>query len=235
MSRLLLIDPDRQLMAAMQDMVSNDGHEVHCHVSPDTALTDLARQPADLVVLELRQKSMDALMLIERITETYGIPVIVVSKSASSTEEAMMLRLGADDYLAKPFSMRVFGARVAASLRRSGELLRAPDDITVLQRGPLRLDRLRHEALWNGDEIALTATEFNVLWIIALRPGQVLSRASILDLAYGGDVFVTDRSIDSQIKRIRRKIRDVAPNFIAIETLYGVGYRFSDSPEDVAA
>ena len=146
-----------------------------------------------------------------------------------------MLRLGADDYLAKPLSMRVFAARVAAALRSAAPNLRDPDDVTLIQRGALRLDRLRHEARWDGKEVALTATEFNVLWIIAQRPGQVLSRANILDLAYGGDVFVTDRSIDSQIKRIRRKLREVAPNFTAIETLYGLGYRFSDSPEDMAA
>jgi two-component system response regulator ChvI len=131
--------------------------------------------------------------------------------------------------------MRVFGARVAAALRSAAPNHREANDVTVIQRGALHLDRLRHEARWSDVEVALTATEFNVLWIIAQRPGQVLSRANILDLAYGGDVFVTDRSIDSQIKRIRRKIREVAPDFMAIETLYGLGYRFSDSPEDVAA
>lgn len=235
MSRILLIDPDRQLLAAMQDVLLHDGHESLGHVSPDTAMAELSRQSVDLVVMELRQRSMDALTIIERITNTYSVPVVVLSTTASATEESMMLRLGADDYLAKPFSMRVFGARVAAALRSAAPSLRDADDVTVIQRGALRLDRLRHEARWDGKEVALTATEFNVLWIIAQRPGQVLSRANILDLAYGGDVFVTDRSIDSQIKRIRRKLRDVAPNFTAIETLYGLGYRFTDSPEDMAA
>lgn len=222
-------------MMAMQEVLLHDGHDSLCHVAPDTALSDLARQAPDLVVMELRQRSMDALNVIERITNTFGIPVVVTSTTASATEEAMLLRLGADDYLAKPFSMRVFGARVAAALRSAAPNHRDADDLTVIQRGALRLDRLRHEARWDGTEVALTATEFNVLWIVAQRPGQVLSRANILDLAYGGDVFVTDRSIDSQIKRIRRKIREVAPDFMAIETLYGLGYRFSDSPEAVAA
>ncbi len=235
MSKIFLIEPDRYLMSAMQDVLLQDGHDCLCHVTPETALTDLARQSADLVVLELRQRSMDALSIMERVGNTYGLPVIIISTTGSATEESMMLRLGADDYLAKPFSMRVFGARVAAALRSAEPNMRQEDDVTSIQRGPLRLDRLRHEARWNGQEVALTATEFNVLWIIAQRPGQVLSRANILDLAYGGDVFVTDRSIDSQIKRIRRKLRDVAPNFTAIETLYGLGYRFSDSPEDMAA
>jgi len=235
MSRVLLIDPDRHLLAAMQDVLLHDGHESLCHVSPDTAMAELSRQSVDLVVMELRQRSMDALAIIERITNTYSVPVVVLSTTSSATEESMMLRLGADDYLAKPFSMRVFGARIAAALRSAAPNHRDADDVTVIQRGALRLDRLRHEARWDGKEVALTATEFNVLWIIAQRPGQVLSRANILDLAYGGDVFVTDRSIDSQIKRIRRKLRDVAPNFTAIETLYGLGYRFSDSPEDMAA
>ena len=235
MSKILLIEPDRRLMVAMQEVLLHDGHECLCHVAPETALSDLARQYPDLVVMELRQRTMDALTVMERITNNYCVPVIVLSTTASATEESMMLRLGADDYLAKPFSMRVFGARVAAALRSAAPNLRDADDVTVIQRGALRLDRLRHEACWNGQEVALTATEFNVLWIVAQRPGQVLSRANILDLAYGGDVFVTDRSIDSQIKRIRRKIREVAPDFMAIETLYGLGYRFSDSPEDVAA
>ncbi|MFY0660230.1 MAG: response regulator transcription factor [Shimia sp.] len=235
MSKILLIEPDRHHMMAMQEVLLHDGHDSLCHVAPDTALSDLARQAPDLVVMELRQRSMDALNVIERITNTFGIPVVVTSTTASATEEAMLLRLGADDYLAKPFSMRVFGARVAAALRSAAPNHRDADDLTVIQRGALRLDRLRHEARWDGTEVALTATEFNVLWIVAQRPGQVLSRANILDLAYGGDVFVTDRSIDSQIKRIRRKIREVAPDFMAIETLYGLGYRFSDSPEAVAA
>ncbi len=235
MSKILLIEPDRRLMTAMQEVLLHDGHESLCHVSPETAMTDLARHDIDLVVLELRQRSGDAISVIERVTDTYGVPVVVVSTTGSATEESMMLRLGADDYLAKPFSMRVFAARLAAALRSATPNHRDTDDATVIQRGPLCLNRLRHEARWDGIEVALTATEFNVLWIIAQRPGQVLSRANILDLAYGGDVFVTDRSIDSQIKRIRRKLREVAPGFTAIETLYGLGYRFSDSPEDMAA
>lgn len=235
MSKILLIDPDRHLLEAMRDVLMHDGHESFCHVSLETAMAELTRRDIDLVVMGLCQRSLDAPTIIERITNLYGVPVVVLSTTASAMEESRMLRLGADDYLAKSFSMRVFGARIAAALRSAGPNHRDADDVTVIQRGALRLDRLRHEACWDGNEVALTVTEFNVLWIIAQRPGQVLSRASILDLAYGGDVFVTDRSIDSQIKRIRRKLRDVAPNFTAIETLYGLGYRFSDSPEDMAA
>lgn len=234
MASIVLIDPDRAFMTRVRDTLMRDGHEVRCHVDLDTALPDVSRRAADLVILELRLPAADPLYAFERLRDT-GVPVVLTSLSATDMEEAMVLRLGAWDYLAKPVSMRVLSARVDSALRH----LMAPDGVldeaTVLIRGPLRLDRLRHEVRWDGEEVALTATEFSVLWIIAQRPGQVLSRANILDLAYGGDVFVTDRSIDSQIKRIRRKLRSVAPEFAAIETLYGLGYRFSDSPEDMAA
>ncbi len=235
MAAIFLIDSDRALMNDLADLLTAEGHDVRAFADPEAAQFALARQTPDLVVMELRHPTVDMLTMFERLRDDHGVPTVLLSKTASVPEEAMVMRLGAADYLGKPFSARVLTARVWAAIQRGPADQKEPDDLVTLQRGPLHLDRLRHEVRWNGLEVPLTATEFSVLWTIAQRPGQVLSRANILDLAYGNDAFVTDRSIDSQVKRIRRKLREVAPDFNAIETLYGLGYRFTDVPNNMAA
>ncbi|MBO9477439.1 response regulator transcription factor [Shimia sp. R11_0] len=235
MSRIILIDPDRDCLSLLQSQLEAEGHVVRTHVDPDTALPDVARQMPDLVIMETRFAKMDGLAVFDRLRDGFRVPVMIASATSSDSEEAMYLRLGASDYLAKPFARKVMSARVAAALRVGFVSLEADDATQVLQRGLLRLDKLRHLASWDGKDVMLTASEFNVLWIIAQRPGHVFSRAAILDQAHGGDADVTDRSIDSQVKRIRRKLRDVAPEFNAIQTLYGLGYRFTEPSSEVAA
>ncbi|MFY0618695.1 response regulator transcription factor [Shimia sp.] len=235
MSCIIVIDPDRSALERLQTVLEVEGHEVRAHVDPDTAMPDVGRHAPDLVIMETRYNKTDGLALFERLRDGFGVPVILISRGGTASDEAMFLRLGAADFLSKPYASNVMSARVAAALRAGQPAHQPVSDSSVLERGPLRLDRLRHEATWDGEEVILTATEFNVLWIIAQRPGHVLSRASILDLAYGEDVYVTDRSIDSQVKRIRRKLRGVAPEFSAIQTLYGLGYRFTDTSPRMAA
>ena len=162
------------------------------------------------------------------------MPVIFLTSKDDELDEALGLAMGADDYIAKPFSQRLLIARIRALLRRQdlarGEVSASKDEpeAPLLERKRLTMDPARHKVLWDGKEVVLTVTEFMILEALAQRPGVVKSRNQLLDIAYQDDVYVDDRTIDSHIKRIRRKFRAGDPQFDAIETLYGVGYRFED-------
>jgi two-component system response regulator ChvI len=172
--------------------------------------------------------------LLRRVREFSSMPVIFLTSKDDELDEALGLAMGADDYIAKPFSQRLLIARIRAILRRQ-ELERgeaaaagAEPEQPPLERGRLAMDSARHKVRWEGENVSLTVTEFLILEALAQRPGVVKSRNQLLDVAYSDDVYVDDRTIDSHIKRIRRKFRAVAPDFDAIETLYGVGYRFDE-------
>lgn len=177
---------------------------------------------------------MDGLELLRRLREKSQLPVIFLTSKDDELDEALGLAMGADDYIAKPFSQRLLIARIRAILRRS-EVVRtggepAGDGETAVAepmvRGDLVIDSARHRVTWKGDAVALTVTELIILEALAARPGVVKSRSALMDVAYQDDVFVDDRTIDSHIKRIRRKFRTVDAGFDAIDTLYGAGYRF---------
>jgi two-component system response regulator ChvI len=164
------------------------------------------------------------------------MPVIFLTSRDDELDEALGLAMGADDYISKPFSQRLLIARIRALLRRQ-DLARGAgtataeseeEDAALIERGRLVMDPARHKVLWDGKDVTLTVTEFLILEALAQRPGVVKSRNQLLDIAYQDDVYVDDRTIDSHIKRIRRKFRGVDPEFDAIETLYGVGYRFGE-------
>jgi len=162
------------------------------------------------------------------------MPVIFLTSKDDELDEALGLAMGADDYIAKPFSQRLLIARIRALLRRQdlarGEAAAVRDEAEqpLLERGSLVMDPARHKVRWNGRDVSLTVTEFLILEALAQRPGVVKNRNQLLDVAYNDDVYVDDRTIDSHIKRIRRKFRAADPTFDAIETLYGVGYRFDE-------
>ena len=176
---------------------------------------------------------MDGLELLRRLREKSQVPVIFLTSKDDELDEALGLAMGADDYIAKPFSQRLLIARIRAILRRT-ELVRTPasqneDDVAEpIVRGRLSIDPARHRTLWDGKPVSLTVTEFLILEALSQRPGVVKSRNQLMDVAYQDDVYVDDRTIDSHIKRIRRKFRVVDPDFDAIETLYGAGYRFGE-------
>jgi two-component system response regulator ChvI len=179
---------------------------------------------------------MDGLELLRRLREKSQIPVIFLTSKDDELDEALGLAMGADDYIAKPFSQRLLIARIRAILRRTelvaataqGEEEPAAEAQPVIERGPLAMDPARHKVTWKGDNVTLTVTEFMILETLAQRPGIVKTRNQLMDAAYQDDIYVDDRTIDSHIKRVRRKFRQVDPTFDAIETLYGAGYRFSD-------
>lgn len=234
MANLVLVDQDRALLTSLAHLLEGEGHVVRSFTDPTIALRDISQPSTDMALLDLRMPKIDGFEMLQRIRATSSLPVMFLGSGTSDTDEALGLRMGADDYVSKPYSSRVLVERVRACLRRKSAELPGVKEDPRLVRGPLVLDRECHLVSWKGVDVSLSATEFNVLWIIAQRPGQVLSRGKILDAAYGEDIHITDRSIDSQIKRLRMKLRRVDTDFAAIETLYGLGYRFTIAPNETA-
>jgi two-component system response regulator ChvI len=231
---IALVDDDRNILTSISIALQAEGFITRVYSDGDTALKAFAENPPDLGVFDIKMPRMDGMELLRRVRETSSMPVIFLTSKDDELDEALGLAMGADDYIAKPFSQRLLIARIRALLRRQeiarGEASATGDEpeAPLLERRRLTMDPARHKVLWDGKEVTLTVTEFMILEALAQRPGVVKSRNQLLDIAYQDDVYVDDRTIDSHIKRIRRKFRAVDPEFDAIETLYGVGYRFED-------
>jgi two-component system response regulator ChvI len=173
---------------------------------------------------------MDGMELLNRIRKTHQFPVIFLTSKDEEIDEVLGLRMGADDFIRKPFSQRLLLERIRAVLRRadtSGP--KGEGQAERIVRGELVLDPSRHQCTWKGKEVHLTVTEFLLLKSLAERPGHVKNRDQLMDAAYGETIYVDDRTIDSHIKRVRRKFREVDGEFEQIETLYGIGYRYRDA------
>jgi two-component system response regulator ChvI len=231
---IALVDDDRNILTSVSIALQSEGFVTRVYSDGGTALKAFADNPPDLGVFDIKMPNMDGMELLRRLREFSSMPVIFLTSKDDELDEALGLAMGADDYIAKPFSQRLLLARVRAILRRQelarGEAAAAQDEPEqqLLERGRLVMDPARHKVLWDGKDVTLTVTEFLILEALAQRPGVVKSRNQLLDIAYQEDVYVDDRTIDSHIKRIRRKFRTVDPAFDAIETLYGVGYRFDE-------
>ena len=235
---IALVDDDRNILTSVSIALQAEGFVTRLYPDGSSALKALGDNPADLGVFDIKMPGMDGLALLSALRASGGpsaaMPVIFLTSKDDEQDEAHGLAAGADDYIAKPFSQRLLIARIRASLRRADmSRATAPENDAeatspVIERGRLRLDPARHQVTWAGRPVTLTVTEFLILETLAQRPGVVKNRNQLLDVAYQEDVFVDDRTIDSHIKRIRRKFRAADPQFDAIETLYGVGYRFSD-------
>ena len=202
-----------------------EGFKVDTYTQAVEALDGLLRKPVDLAVLDIKMPGLDGLELLTRLRQRSEVPVIFLTSKTDEPDQVQGLRMGADDYITKPFSQRLLIERIRSVLRRRavgrGSQLGAP-----LRRGKLVLDEARHLCTWSGREIHLTVTEFLLLLALARRPGMVKSRDQLIDSAYGEHVYVDDRTIDSHVKRLRRKFREADPDFAHIETLYGIGYRY---------
>ncbi|SCW52360.1 two-component system, OmpR family, response regulator ChvI [Sphingobium faniae] len=227
-----LVDDDRNILTSVSIALQAEGFITRVYADPDAALKALLDNPADLAVFDIKMPRMDGIELLRRLREKSQMPVIFLTSKADELDEALGLAMGADDYIAKPFSQRLLIARIRAILRRA-EVSRtppAPDDPAVepIVRGRLEMDPARHRVKWDGKDVTLTVTEFLILETLAQRPGVVKNRNQLMDAAYQDDVYVDDRTIDSHIKRLRRKFREADPDFNAIDTLYGAGYRFSE-------
>jgi two-component system response regulator ChvI len=210
------------------------GHEVKAYFDGAAGLEGLLAEPPDLAILDVKMPRMDGMELLRRLRQTSSVPVIMLTSKDEEIDEILGFNLGADDYIHKPFSQRLLLERVKAVLRRAGVETIEPESAEAqaakaLKRGKLTLDPARHDCTWDGRAVKLTVTEFLLLQALAQRPGFVKSRDNLMDAAYDDQVYVDDRTIDSHIKRMRKKFRQVDPEFDAIETLYGVGYRYRES------
>jgi two-component system response regulator ChvI len=227
MQRVALVDDDRNILTSLSVMLESEGYEVDTYSDPELALREVTRRPPDVAVLDVKMPRMDGFDLLRSIRQKSQMPVVMLSSVADETDMVMGLRLGADDYVTKPFSPRVFLERLRALSRRVERNAEGPAAATRrLECGPLVMNDECHTATWEGKTLRLTRNEFRVLHFLAERPGYVRTRQQILDLLHGDDLEVDDRTIDTQIKRLRTKIRTVDPTFEAIDTVYGVGYRF---------
>jgi two-component system, OmpR family, response regulator ChvI len=231
---IALVDDDRNILTSVSIALQSEGFVTRVYSDAAIALKAFADSPPALGVFDIKMPNMDGMELLRRLREFSGMPVIFLTSKDEELDEALGLAMGADDYIAKPFSQRLLIARIRAILRRQ-ELARgeavAEDreaEPQLLERGRLVMDPARHKVRWGGKDVTLTVTEFLILEALAQRPGVVKSRNQLLDIAYHEDVYVDDRTIDSHIKRIRRKFRATDPAFDSIETLYGVGYRFDE-------
>jgi two-component system response regulator ChvI len=231
---IALVDDDRNILTSVSIALQTEGFVTRVYTDPTVALKAMTDNPPDLAVLDIKMPQMDGMELLRRLRENSAVPVIFLTSKDDELDEALGLAMGADDYISKPFSQRLLIARIRAILRRQ-ELAKGEATATaeepeqpLLERGRLTMDPARHKVRWDGKAVTLTVTEFLILETLAQRPGVVKNRNQLLDIAYQDDVFVDDRTIDSHIKRIRRKFRTVDPDFDAVETLYGVGYRFDD-------
>ena len=239
MAAITLIDDDENIVASVSLALESHGHTVKAYYDGASGLEAVEASPPDLVILDVKMPRMDGMEVLRRLRQTSEIPVIMLTSKDDEIDEILGFNLGADDYMHKPFSQRLLIERVKAVLRRSGRgetddvagpsLAAADVAARALKRGKLTLDPARHESLWEGKPVKLTVTEFLLLQSLAQRPGFVKSRDNLMDAAYDDQVYVDDRTIDSHIKRMRKKFREVDPEFDAIETLYGVGYRYRES------
>jgi two-component system response regulator ChvI len=234
MANITLVDDDENIVTSVSLALESHGHTVKSYFDGATGLAALESDPPDLAILDVKMPRMDGMEVLRRLRQTSDLPVIILTSKDDEIDQILGFNLGADDYIHKPFSQRLLLERVKAVLRRARpEEAETPTaaaaNSKALRRGKLTLDPARHDCLWEGRPVKLTVTEFLLLQALAQRPGFVKSRDSLMDAAYEDQVYVDDRTIDSHIKRMRKKFRVVDPSFDSIETLYGVGYRYRES------
>jgi two-component system, OmpR family, response regulator ChvI len=233
MSRIALVDDDRNILTSVSMTLEAEGFEVETYNDGQAALDAFNKRLPDMAVLDIKMPRMDGMDLLQRLRQkTSTLPVIFLTSKDDEIDEVLGLRMGADDYVKKPFSQRLLVERIRALLRRQdvieGRDVVESDEDQVLERGDLVMDPMRHSVIWKGTDVSLTVTEFLLLQALAQRPGFVKSRDQLMDVAYDDQVYVDDRTIDSHIKRLRKKMRGADKEFSAIETLYGIGYRYNE-------
>jgi two-component system response regulator ChvI len=228
---IALVDDDRNILTSVSIALEAEGYRVMTYSDGVSALEGFKTNAPDLAILDIKMPRMDGMELLQRLRHKLDIPVIFLTSKEEEVDEVLALKVGADDFIRKPFSQRLLLERVKVLLRRSTSKDRPGSKMpveNVLDRGKLRVDPERHSCTWMGKSVALTVTEFLLLQLLASRPGVVKSRNALMDAAYGDDIHVDERTIDSHIKRVRKKFMMVDGDFEMIDTLYGVGYRFRE-------
>ncbi len=229
--KIALVDDDRNILTSVSMALEAEGFNVTTYNDGEEGFKGITATPPDLVVLDIKMPRMDGMEVLTKIRESSALPVIFLTSKDDEIDEVIGLRMGADDYITKPFSQRLLIERIRALLRREAlrkELSTKQDKSAKTVRGNLVLDDDRHICSWKGQQVSLTVTEYLLLKALAQRPGIVKNRDQLIDMAYGENIYVDDRTIDSHIKRVRKKFRDIDPDFAQIETLYGVGYKYKE-------
>ncbi|WP_189637167.1 MULTISPECIES: response regulator transcription factor [Rhizobium] len=242
MPTIALVDDDRNILTSVSIALEAEGYKVETYTDGASALDGLLARPPQLAIFDIKMPRMDGMELLRRLRQKSDMPVIFLTSKDEEIDELFGLKMGADDFITKPFSQRLLVERVRAVLRRASSREAAaaaggaaPKPGTAqqlarsLERGQLVMDQERHTCTWKGEPVTLTVTEFLILHSLAQRPGVVKSRDALMDAAYDEQVYVDDRTIDSHIKRLRKKFKMVDTDFDMIETLYGVGYRFREA------
>lgn len=235
MQTIALVDDDQNILTSVSIALESEGYRVETYTDGASALDGLLARPPQLAVFDIKMPRMDGMELLRRLRQKSDLPVIFLTSKDEEIDELFGLKMGADDFITKPFSQRLLVERVKAILRRGtareqGAVHRTDETAQkILERGHLSMDQERHVCAWKGEHVTLTVTEFLILLSLAQRPGVVKSRDSLMDAAYEDQVYVDDRTIDSHIKRLRKKFKVVDKEFNMIETLYGVGYRFREA------
>ena len=232
MPTIALVDDDRNILTSVGMTLEAEGYQVQKYTDGAAALQGLQDTPPDMAIFDIKMPRMDGMELLRRIRQKTDMPVIFLTSKDEEIDELFGLKMGADDFIKKPFSQRLLVERVKAVMRRAGAKDGTPqptEAAKVIERGKLVMDPDRHACTWEGQPVTLTVTEFLILQSLAQRPGIVKSRDALMDAAYDDQVYVDDRTIDSHIKRLRKKFKQADDSFEAIETLYGVGYRFKES------
>ncbi|MCB1384892.1 MAG: response regulator transcription factor [Nitratireductor sp.] len=235
MPTIALVDDDRNILTSVSIALESEGYRVETYTDGSSALDGLTARRPDLAIFDIKMPRMDGMELLRRLRQKSDLPVIFLTSKDDEIDELFGLKMGADDFIKKPFSQRLLVERVKAVLRRAAAIGEGgvrpgtAGEAKLLERGNLAMDQERHTCTWKGQPITLTVTEFLILYALAQRPGVVKSRDALMDAAYDDQVYVDDRTIDSHIKRLRKKFKAHDDSFEMIETLYGVGYRFRES------
>ena len=228
MTEICLIDDDQNILASLSLALKSEGYIISTFSDGLSGLNSLREDNYDIAILDIKMPRLDGLEVLQKLRQTSNLPVIFLTSKDEEVDQLLGLKMGADDYITKPFSQKLLIERVRAILRRSKEVkdLNNTNSNDIIKRGKLSLNMSRHECFWNDLPIKLTVTEFLLLESLASRPGYVKSRDQLMSVAYDDDIYVDDRTIDSHIKRLRKKFKDLDESFESIETLYGVGYRY---------
>tara|TARA_B100000579_G_scaffold71993_1_gene55059 strand:- start:954 stop:1655 length:702 start_codon:yes stop_codon:yes gene_type:complete len=227
---IALIDDDRNILTSLSIALEKEGFKVQTYLDGESAHIGLSRNPPDLAVIDIKMPKMDGEELLKKLRKKTSLPVIFLTSKDDEIDELLGLKLGADDFIKKSggFSIKVLIERIRVQLRKKNQ--RNSDEVkNIISQGKLKLDPSQLECEWNGNQLPdkLTTTEFLIVQELAKRPGIIKERSQLMDIAYREDTDIEDRTIDSHVKRIRKKFKKVDSNFSAIETRYGSGYRWN--------
>ncbi len=228
---IALVDDDRNILTSISMALENEGFKVQTYIDAESALVGISRSPPDLAVIDIKMPRMDGEELLKRLRKKTTIPILFLTSKDDEVDELLGLKLGADDFIKKSggFSIKVLIERIRVQLRK--KIVNADDSKNLIKHGKLILDPSQLECSWGGNSLPekLTTTEFLIVKELAKRPGMIKERAQLMDIAYKDNNDIEDRTIDSHVKRIRKKFKKVDQKFSAIETRYGSGYRWNVS------